>query len=101
MVRIKPPSPQKIWRFSSAHFSGKQFPKQTICGTIFANTMSQATAQQAFGECARAMMQRSVIMVVIQAGDYRRERVEYKSHISQSGLYLKNKSYLFLWHAGR
>ncbi len=34
MARIKPPSLQKIWRFSSAHFSGKEFPKQTICGTI-------------------------------------------------------------------
>lgn len=34
MAGIKPPSPQKIWKFSSAHFSGKQFPKQTICGTI-------------------------------------------------------------------
>lgn len=34
VVRIKPSSPQKIWRFSSAHFSGKEFPKQTICGTI-------------------------------------------------------------------
>ena len=34
MVGIMPPSPQKIWRFSSAHFSGKEFQKQTICGTI-------------------------------------------------------------------
>lgn len=34
VARIKPPSPQEIWRFSSAHFSGKQFSKQTICGTI-------------------------------------------------------------------
>ena len=34
MVGIMPPSPQQIWRFSSAHFSGKEFQKQTICGTI-------------------------------------------------------------------
>ena len=41
MARIKPPSPQKIWRFSSAHFSGKQFPKQIICGTILFLTVSK------------------------------------------------------------
>ena len=78
MVGIKPPSPQKIWRFSSAHFSGKQFPKQTICGTIF----------------ARAMMQQSVIMVVIQTGKYHRERAEDKSHISNPA-YISKTNLIF------
>ncbi|MCI5711731.1 MAG: hypothetical protein MR324_01130, partial [Lachnospiraceae bacterium] len=36
------------------------------------------------------------ILEVIQAGKYHRERAEDESHISQSGLHLKNQSNLFL-----
>ena len=71
MVGIKPPSPPKIWRFSSAHFYRKVISETN---NLWYN-----------------------IFEVIQAGKYHRERAEYKSHISQSGLYLKIKSNLFLW----
>ena len=37
--------------------------KEKNCGIISANTMSQAAAEQTFGECARTMMKRSEIMV--------------------------------------
>ena len=34
MAGIKPPSPPKIWRFSSAHFYRKVISEKKICGTI-------------------------------------------------------------------
>ena len=71
MTGIKPPSPSKIWRFSSAHFYRKVISETN---NLWYN-----------------------ILEVIQTGKYHRERAEYESHISHPGLYLKNKSNLFLW----
>ncbi len=47
-----------IWRMCANHDEAKQNH-----GIICANTMSQAAAEQTFGECARTMMKRSKIMV--------------------------------------
>ena len=70
MVGIKPPSPPKIWRFSSAHFYRKVISE---INNLWYN-----------------------ILEVIQTGEYHRERAEHKSHAGQSDLYLK-KTNLFLW----
>ena len=72
MVGIKPPSPRKIWRFSSARFLQER---------NFRNKKS----------------------MVQYPRNYQRDRwtiekeQNNKSLISQSSLYLKNKSNLFLW----
>ena len=71
MTGIKPPSPPKIWRFSSAHFQRKVISETN---NLWYN-----------------------ILEVIKGQVDHRERAEHKSQIGQSGFYLKNKSNLFLW----
>ena len=71
MVGNKPPSPRKIWRFSSAHFYRKVIPE---ISKLWYNILE-------------------VMRTVVD----HRERAEHKSHIGQPDLYLKNKSNLFLW----
>ena len=69
MARIKPPSPQKIWRFSSAHFYRKVISE---ANNLWYN-----------------------ILEVIQTGKYHRERAEYKSHISNPAYISKTNLILF------